>query len=164
MVTKICSNCKVDKLISNFYPTKKRYKYGVDSICKICISLKNKKNKMTKEQLEKNKEKSLAFRKKYPEKFKWSVKQSTYKKLGISITKEEYDLMLKNQNGKCVICNNPPLGFKKSLCLDHCHSTLKVRGLLCDNCNAGLGKFKDNIDLFKKAILYLEKFKTQDGY
>jgi hypothetical protein len=163
MITKICSGCKLDKSLDNFYP-RKRYKYKVDSICKTCISIKNKGKKMTEKQLEKNKQKTNNYRKNYPEKYKWSIKQSIYKKLGLNISKEEYDTMLQNQNGKCVICNNPPLGFKKSLCLDHCHSSLKIRGLLCDNCNAGLGKFKDDVQILKNAILYLEKFKTIDSY
>lgn len=163
MITKTCSKCKLDKSLNNFYP-RKRYKYKVDSVCKNCISSKNKNKKMTEEQLQKNKKKATNYRKNNSEKYKWSVKQCIYKKLGLKITKEEYDNMLQNQNGKCIICNNPPLGFKKSLCLDHCHNTLKIRGLLCDNCNAGLGKFKDNIEILKNAILYLEKFKTVDSY
>jgi hypothetical protein len=42
------------------------------------------------------------------------------------------------------------------LSIDHCHNTGKVRGLLCDHCNKGLGLFKDNIDYLNKAIEYLK--------
>ena len=57
--------------------------------------------------------------------------------------------------GKCEICNQT---ITESTChIDHCHKTNKVRGLLCNTCNKGLGLFKDNIAALSKAILYLEK-------
>ena len=59
-------------------------------------------------------------------------------------------------DGKCHICQSEESrkGFK-DLCIDHCHDTLKVRGLLCNSCNVGLGCFKDNSKLLKIAIDYL---------
>lgn len=42
------------------------------------------------------------------------------------------------------------------LMLDHCHTTGKIRGLLCNNCNLGLGNFKDSLDLLDRAKRYLE--------
>jgi len=42
--------------------------------------------------------------------------------------------------------------------LDHCHKTGRIRGVLCNNCNTGLGKFYDDIELLKTAINYLQKF------
>ena len=47
---------------------------------------------------------------------------------------------------------------KRRLCVDHCHTTGNVRGLLCDTCNTALGKFRDNIDLLNEAIKYLKKY------
>jgi hypothetical protein len=59
-------------------------------------------------------------------------------------------------NFVCKICGKPETAInKKYLCIDHDHGTLKVRGLLCDNCNKGLGCFKDDIEALKKAIEYL---------
>ena len=60
--------------------------------------------------------------------------------------------MLIEQEKRCVICKRNVI-----LRVDHCHTTGKVRGLLCHNCNTGLGQFKDNIDNLKMAIKYLEK-------
>jgi len=60
------------------------------------------------------------------------------------------------QNGKCAICDLE----KSPLCLDHCHTTGKVRGLLCRNCNGVLGRFGDDIKRFETAALYLKKAKN----
>lgn len=53
---------------------------------------------------------------------------------------------------KCEICHN-----KLPLAVDHCHKKGHVRGLLCNNCNNGLGRFQDNKEWLKNAIKYLEK-------
>jgi hypothetical protein len=66
---------------------------------------------------------------------------------------EDYDRMLSEQGGVCYICKDPP--GKKLLSVDHCHKDGTIRGLLCHNCNNGLGKFKDNIVLMYRAITYL---------
>lgn len=68
--------------------------------------------------------------------------------------------LYKDQDGICAICKT--YGFKMredhttGMNLDHCHETGKVRGLLCHNCNRGLGLFKDNIEYLLSAISYLE--------
>ena len=70
------------------------------------------------------------------------------------ITPEQYTTMLANQESKCAVCGNTMTNPH----IDHCHTTGKVRGLLCINCNQGLGKFKDDIDKLQHAIDYLNKF------
>ena len=70
------------------------------------------------------------------------------------LTVEEYEIMLLNQNDSCAICG----WFAETLAVDHDHETGKVRGLLCNNCNNGLGRFKDDTKSLKNAILYLEAF------
>jgi len=68
--------------------------------------------------------------------------------------------MLERQNHVCAICHE--IGFKMNdhvydtLCVDHCHETGIVRGLLCNNCNRALGLMKDDINRLKNAISYLE--------
>jgi len=69
------------------------------------------------------------------------------------ITLKEYNIMIKNQNGKCAICQNI-----NDLCVDHDHNTSKVRSLICRKCNVGLGAFRDNIMLLKEAIEYLKGY------
>lgn len=160
IITKLCSKCKLEKTLDCFY-NEKRYSYGKASICKDCkkSQCRNRARKKlsTEEGKILNQKRSTLYREAEPEKFKWSVKQATYKKLGLSISKEEYDEMYSNQEGNCAICGNPPSGFKKALCLDHCHDTLKIRELLCDSCNFGLGKFKDDVNILLKAVDYLRK-------
>jgi hypothetical protein len=71
-------------------------------------------------------------------------------------TYEEYEKILDDQKGCCAICKSR-IGNAagKRLFVDHCHDTLKVRGLLCSQCNMGLGLFKDSPTLLQKAINYL---------
>ncbi len=79
------------------------------------------------------------------------------------ITYDEYEKMFEFQKGKCAICNEPERclsrdGFTiKRLCLDHNHKTGNIRGLLCHDCNTGIGKFKDDPDMMMAAMLYLEE-------
>jgi len=69
---------------------------------------------------------------------------------------DEYEDMFDKQDGKCAICESKMGNSKTSrLFVDHCHDTLKVRGLLCGNCNHGLGHFKDSPKLLQRAIKYL---------
>jgi len=77
------------------------------------------------------------------------------------ITIEQYKEMLTNQNESCAICGNKSALINKAqrLHVDHCHTTGKVRGLLCSNCNQAIGKFKDSETLLKKALLYLQNSK-----
>ena len=75
------------------------------------------------------------------------------------ITIEEYDQMLEDQGHRCKICRTDEPGGKGRFHLDHCHSTGKIRGLLCSSCNHGLGHFKDNVLLLEQAIRYLNEEK-----
>ena len=71
------------------------------------------------------------------------------------LSKEEYYSLLENQNGVCAIC------FKKDkirLAVDHNHNTGKVRGLLCSNCNRGIGLLKDSTAMLLSAAQYLQRF------
>lgn len=71
------------------------------------------------------------------------------------IESSEYTRLYDTQAGVCAICRKPPSGRKTRLSVDHCHTTGKVRGLLCDKCNQGIGYFDDNVSLVKRALTYL---------
>lgn len=74
------------------------------------------------------------------------------------IAKEQYDSMYRQQNGRCAICNvEKDLGGYSGLYVDHCHKTQKVRGLLCSNCNSGIGQFMEDESVLMAAIEYLRR-------
>lgn len=104
-----------------------------------------------------NKETSRAVQRvgrlKFPRKVKSSQLQIKY-----GITLEEYEKKLLAQNGQCQICQRPiPIGRNSHL--DHDHLTGKLRDFLCRDCNFGLGRFKDQPELLRKAAEYLEMHK-----
>lgn len=69
------------------------------------------------------------------------------------LTEESYAALLEQQQQRCAICQQ----VVSKPYIDHDHSTGKVRGLLCSNCNFGLGQFKDNPSYLDAAISYLVK-------
>lgn len=73
------------------------------------------------------------------------------------ITVAEYNILFEVQNGCCAICGVHDSIGKRHLSVDHSHITGRVRGLLCGNCNSILGFSKDQIDVLKRSIEYLEK-------
>ncbi len=78
------------------------------------------------------------------------------------INTAQYELMLKSQNGVCAICGRPETRKRNNkilpLSVDHCHTSLKIRGLLCGKCNDYL-KVIEDLDWLPKAQAYLEKYK-----
>ena len=82
----------------------------------------------------------------------------------LKISVNEYEKILKKQNGLCKICKQPEtmkganVNAIKRLAIDHKHDgSNKIRGLLCHHCNVSLGGFKDSIEILKSAIEYLEE-------
>lgn len=82
------------------------------------------------------------------EKLDWALRQ-------YGLTAETFKRMTEEQGGRCAICRRQP-DEQKRLVVDHCHTTGRVRGLLCGQCNCMLGNAKDNTDTLKQAIHYLE--------
>lgn len=73
------------------------------------------------------------------------------------ITVEDYAKLFKAQKGKCAICGTTDPGQgKKHLCVDHCHKTGAIRGLLCHQCNRALGLLSDSVKVLEKSIKYLK--------
>ena len=133
---KKCSICKQLKKRSEFHKSSDR-KDGLSGYCKPCKIEKNKK-----------------WREQNPDKWQESLDERIWyrrnKQYGVS--KDDFMNMLKNQDSKCKICEKY---INESAAVDHCHTTNKVRGLLCRNCNSAIGLFEDNINTLKKAIEYL---------
>lgn len=79
------------------------------------------------------------------------------------MTFADYEAMLIKQDNKCAICHTTeetklgPNGTLVRMSVDHCHTSGKVRGLLCNRCNRALGLLGDSVDLLQKAIVYLKE-------
>lgn len=78
--------------------------------------------------------------------------QKTY-----GITSSQFEEMNTAQNGLCAICGERQTKRPFKLCVDHCHGTGTIRGLLCSLCNRALGLMRDRPELLRKAAEYLEK-------
>lgn len=168
---KKCNLCFKELSFDNFYKYNKNLYF---SRCKKCIKEKYKqtnRKEYWKQYRLKNKEVISLKKKKYHEKNKLKLKEKNkkyrlknknkeiergWKRIGIILTVEQYNEMLFKQNNKCKICNKQDT---KKLAVDHCHSTGKVRGLLCFRCNAMLGASNDDINILKQGILYLQEAK-----
>lgn len=134
MEAKTCNVCLVTKPLSSFEWQKNRP--NPRKTCKLCRSRQPLKP-------ETKARKALAKKKKYhanPNAFRQVWERSVY-----GVCKEDF-----NYN-HCAICQGT-----ERLCIDHCHTTGQVRGLLCHNCNIGLGNFHDSIFKLRAAVLYLQ--------
>lgn len=135
---KECTKCHVEKPLDEFSNVKIKERIYKQSACKKCRSdYRNAKRKANP-----NKE---TLRKRI---------QRLKSKYGISL--DTYNEIYLEQEGKCKICNEP----SKKLDVDHCHNTMKIRGLLCSKCNIGLGHFKDSSESMLRAIQYLKDTNT----
>lgn len=86
-------------------------------------------------------------------------RRNTYKYIrGVSV--EERDAILKSQGYKCACCGTSDPGGKKGWHLDHCHTSNKIRSVLCATCNIALGMVNDSIEKLNLLIQYL--FRHQD--
>ena len=125
--------------------------------------IKEKKKQYHAKRIEEDKE----YGKQYRAKNKERIMQynNTHKEEGkkynlkrkYNITQEQYDELYNKQNGCCAICKKHQSELKKILGVDHNHKTGKIRGLLCDNCNKGLGCLKDDKDIINNAGNYLKE-------
>ena len=87
------------------------------------------------------------------------------KELGISAD-ELYDIynhLFEQQKGMCAICGIHQSEIKKSFAVDHNHKTGQIRGLLCGNCNLGLGNFRESIEIIDKTKSYLKKWNSNNN-
>lgn len=153
-------------------------------LCKLCLRERAKKSREKNPERERERRKkqylkyqekyiqySKEYRQKNPEKVKLSrqlyginkkenVKDAVLK-YKFNMTFDQYNEMLIKQNGVCAICFKQEVSkaknrdYTKNLAVDHCHTTGKIRGLLCEKCNQGLGRFNDSIILLQNAIKYL---------
>lgn len=151
---KFCKNCLSDKSVDDYYIAKigKKNQPIYQAVCKSCH---NQRSLDRIKSLSEEDRKSLS--KKNNDRLRVSGYAKNYRlKRNYSISTGQYEEMLKEQLGGCAICETTISYGSKSLAVDHCHQTGKVRGLLCTACNTALGLLKEDMELFKKSIQYLE--------
>lgn len=138
----MCTGCKEELPESSFY--KRGDTNRLRSECKSCIANKAKVRNSKPETKELNRARSR----------KYILKQ-------YGLTEDEFLGMLGEQGNVCKICHVDLLStgsmddLVKVACVDHCHHTGVVRGILCRRCNSGLGYFRDEVALVEKAVEYL---------
>jgi hypothetical protein len=136
-----CSSCKEEK-DESLFPLATGKTRGYAWVCKACKKSKHqaKKASMSSED--------------------WFLIQRRYwLKTEYGLSLEDYNSKVKEQDHKCAICKcDETEAFKGLLFVDHCHTTGKVRGLLCHHCNTALGKFKDSKEILSSALDYVEKY------
>lgn len=157
--TGYCYYCATTQPIANFTKsqlTKRRS--GLNGRCRSCTSAANRQYRLRHPE----KLKVYEATRRSPERWSKYRIRSRAKKYGI--TEAEYRSLFDAQAGKCAICAfqlSPQMrGFGKGThmgiaCIDHCHDSKSVRGLLCQQCNIGIGAFKDRSELLMAAIAYL---------
>lgn len=152
---RICNICEDEKPLNDFINRTGNIG-GKGYECKVCYTDKAflKRHNNSAEALEERNSKRL-LKNEFPQEYQSRHAVSAMRKRGVKITESEYVELRKAPN-ICEICGEPNKSArKKNLSVDHCHDTGKIRGLLCDNCNRGLGLFGDNVDLLLKAAEYL---------
>lgn len=154
----ICGNHKPYK----DYHKSSTSKDGCQHRCKECSKT------IRKEYHLKNKEKYNLKNKLWVEQNREAIRNYQLAKYGI--TQVDYEYLREQQKECCAICGRHETLIKRcnykgavqhALHVDHCHTTGKVRGLLCFNCNALLGKCRDSISILNNAIRYLESAKEK---
>lgn len=163
---KICIDCKENKPLKSFGKCKRQLG-GLRSECKLCRSIYDKairkgdldykvrKAAYNKQWKKDNPEKVKLLQERYNKRNPFANRAAIIKNK-FNMSSEDYENMLLDQKGSCKICKRQSNNkSQKHFHIDHCHETGKIRGLLCNKCNMGLGMFNDNIELLKIAIDYL---------
>src|SRR5690349_14148731 len=86
----------------------------------------------------------------------WERRRPYYFKKRYGISEEERDALFASQGEVCPICETDDPKSKVGWVVDHCHTSGKIRGVLCHQCNTMLGMARDNTDTLSKAIAYLK--------
>ncbi len=144
---KTCPKCLIAKSLKNYHKSKSTVG-GYQVYCKSCQGERH--NKWRLQNLPKMREVSKKWRAENPRLAKDHILKSRY---GVPIG--WYELTLAEQEGKCASCKTNDPGGKGDFHVDHCHDLGHVRGLLCHNCNVGIGSLQHSVPMLEAAIQYL---------
>ena len=153
MDIKECNQCNLIKPLTDFYFDKAK---GHRKECKICRVATVREWRIA------NKDKCRKTERMWYHADADRARDASLRaKYGINLN--QYNELSKSQKDVCAICSQPEstidphTSLPRVLAVDHCHETNRIRGLLCDRCNVGLGNFKDNPNLLDSAASYLRK-------
>lgn len=149
---KVCSKCTTNKSVEDFSCDASRAD-GRNVYCKPCkkqITINYKSAPGYRVRLNKS---NREWQKKHPSRKKAYGRKANLKSKGLTI--DAWHVMLGEQYGLCKICHT--INDGSILNVDHDHLTGRVRGLLCDRCNLGLGQFFDSPIRLQSAIAYLNE-------
>lgn len=91
-----------------------------------------------------------------PEKYKRGERLRSVK-FEYGLDEKGLSALERKSQGRCEICATPFSDLPRAADIDHCHTTQKVRGMLCSNCNTGIGLLKDDVQIMESAIRYIER-------
>jgi len=113
----------------------------------------------TRNQSEKSRLRRQTYQKKWGQE-NWLRRRNYMLLYTFGITSEQYDELLRKQDGNCAICGRHNLEFARKLAIDHDHETSEIRGLLCELCNrkiVGRHRGLEGAEIFRKAAAYLDR-------
>ncbi len=138
---KSCSRCKAILPASEFYPHK-RVKSGLQSHCRSCS------REWHRERPDYIRRKNAEFKRKNPT---YHADRNRLVKYGL--TRSQIDDLISSQKGGCLGCNRELVSLKT--CVDHDHSSGRVRGIICDDCNIVLGRVRDDPRTLSRLAEYV---------
>lgn len=151
--TKTCKECQEPKPLSEFHK-RSAEPDGLNRRCKPCARARlNKYRKANPEATRK------LYNKEYDRIRRVDPDYRYRREYGME--RGEYDALVEKQGGKCGICGVTENLNRNRWCVDHDHSTGKVRGLLCVKCNTGIGNLGDTLEAVERAVKYLKE--SSDG-
>lgn len=139
--SKTCSKCGIEKPITEFHKDSNG-RLGKRASCKTC-----------------DLDRHRLYRSTNPTRYVDYVIEQNLRRFNLSL--EDYNKMLEAQDFKCAICRKDQGTFSKRFAVDHCHTSNKVRSLLCINCNTALGLLKEDAKTITSLLEYIHLHKDE---
>lgn len=151
--TKICSGCGVEKAAnaSEFH----RRAGSPDGLCGACRKCRNAATARWKKA---NPEKVASWRRNRTQS---GAERSKDLRLLYGMTAAQYWAIIESQGGTCAMCPAVESECGRRLCVDHCHKTGEIRGILCGSCNKLLGFARDSVERLEAGKNYLLRFESR---
>jgi hypothetical protein len=148
--TRTCSGCGERKLVSEFS------KGGQYRNCRPCTAAYAKEWRARDGNLDRVREGQRRTYARHSQKYGIRMLKTKF-----GVTEDDFNSMFERQAGRCACCGRHQTEFKRRLSVDHDHQTGVVRGLLCSGCNTAIGQVRENTDVLKSMIDYLQNARAQ---